>query len=180
MQICQICNIRVPIFSFLPINWGWGIISAIHFPRSQHPNHPFLYPPRLNQGLVILSLFFVSIFFPTTPSPCINGYTGYVEFSLSILLLVRLGQNEHPKSLLFSKTSDHVSELTCNKITVYPRELYIAKAAENCGFSLVVPIISRTPTKDISPPYVKSGTTLWHKKRAFDFSKTLFKTILFI
>lgn len=117
----------------------------MHFPRSQHPNHPFLYPPRLNQGLVILSLFFVSIFFPTTPSPCINGYTGYVEFSLSILLLVRLGQNEHPKSLLFSKTSDHVSELTCNKITVYPRELYIAKAAENCGFSLVVPIISRTP-----------------------------------
>lgn len=123
----------------------------MHFPRSQHPNHPFLYPPRLNQGLVILSLFFVSIFFPTTPSPCINGYTGYVEFSLSILLLVRLGQNEHPKSLLFSKTSDHVSELTCNKITVYPRELYIAKAAENCGFSLVVPIISRTPTMDISP-----------------------------
>jgi len=109
-------------------------------------------------------LFFVSIFFPTTPSPCINGYTGYVEFSLSILLLVRLGQNEHPKSLLFSKTSDHVSELTCNKITVYPRELYIAKAAENCGFSLVVPIISRTPTKDISPPYVKSGTTLDIKK----------------
>lgn len=38
----------------------------------------------------------------------------------------------------------------------------------------------RVPTKDISPPYVKSGTTLWHKKRAFDFSKTLFKTILFI
>lgn len=121
----------------------------MHFPRSQHPNHPFLYPPRLNQGLVILSLFFVSIFFPTTPSPCINGYTGYVEFSLSILLLVRLGQNEHPKSLLFSKTSDHVSELTCNKITVYPRELYIAKAAENCGFSLVVPIISRTPVYSI-------------------------------
>ena len=33
----------------------------------------------------------------------------------------------------------------------HPRELYIAKAAENCGFLLVVPIISRTPTKDISP-----------------------------
>ena len=33
----------------------------------------------------------------------------------------------------------------------HPRELYIAKAAENCGFSLVVPIISRTPTMDISP-----------------------------
>ena len=46
----------------------------------------------------------------------------------------------------------------------HPRELYIAKAAENCGFSLVVPIISRTPTKDISPPYVKSGTTLDIKK----------------
>lgn len=116
----------------------------MHFPRSQHPNHPFLYPPPIKSG-ACYSLFFVSIFFPTTPSPCINGYTGYVEFSLSILLLVRLGQNEHPKSLLFSKTSDHVSELTCNKITVYPRELYIAKAAENCGFSLVVPIISRTP-----------------------------------
>ena len=33
----------------------------------------------------------------------------------------------------------------------HPRELYIAKAAENCGFSLVVPIISRTPTRLISP-----------------------------
>ena len=33
----------------------------------------------------------------------------------------------------------------------HPRELYIAKAAENCGFSLVVPIISRTPTMLISP-----------------------------
>lgn len=40
--------------------------------------------------------------------------------------------------------------------------------------------IGRVPTRLMEPPYVKSGTTLWHKKRAFDFSKTLFKTILFI
>lgn len=72
-------------------------------------------PPRLNQGLVILSLFLVSIFFSTTPSPCIKGYTGYVESSLFNLLLVRLGQNEHPKSLLVSMTFAHASDLTCNK-----------------------------------------------------------------
>lgn len=50
----------------------------------------------------------------------------------------------------------------------HPRELYIAKAAGNCGFLLVVPIISRTPTKDISPPYVNSETTFYTKKRASD------------
>ena len=65
--------------------------------------------------LVILSLFLVSIFFSTTPSPCIKGYTGYVESSLFNLLLVRLGQNEHPKSLLVSMTFAHASDLTCNK-----------------------------------------------------------------
>ena len=46
----------------------------------------------------------------------------------------------------------------------HPRELYIAKAAENCGFSLVVPIISRTPTRLISPPDVKIETTFFQRK----------------
>ena len=62
---------------------------------------------------------------------------------------------------------DH-AETHLQQTSGYPGELYIAKAAENCGFLLVVPIISRTPTRLISPPYVNSGTTFYTKKRASD------------
>lgn len=37
------------------------------------------------------------------------------------------------------------------------------KFSQILEFSLVVPIISHSPTKDISPPYVNSGTTFFQK-----------------
>lgn len=97
-------------------------------------------------------------------------YIGYVESSLFVLLLASLGQNEHPKNLSVSMAFNHVGTYLQQK-SGRPGELYIAKAAENCGFLLVVPIISRTPTMLISPPYVNSETTFRHKKRASDSYK---------